>query len=306
MDPNIQIKFTIIFGLLALIPFVLFYFYGLASQNQKSGGTNEMPAVTFVDVTEAAGIRFEHVNGATGEKLLPETMGGGCAFFDYDADGDQDILFVNSTHWPWTTNKAKATHGLYSNDGKGHFTDVTAGSGFDFASYGMGGAVGDFDGDGLVDVFLTGVDGNRLMRNTGSGKFADVTQGAGLTTATNLWSTSAAFIDYDRDDDLDLFVCNYVQWSREIDLQVDYRLPGIGRAYGPPMNFAGTFPRLYRNEGNGKFSDVSATAGMQIKNKATGMPLAKSLGMSPVDLDNDGWIDLVVANGHSSQLCLPQ
>jgi hypothetical protein len=225
-------------------------------------------------------------------------MGGGCAFFDMDSDGDQDIVFINSMHW--TNAVGPATHALYANDGKGKFTDVTAGSGLDFSSYGMGVAVGDFDSDGLTDLFITGVNGaglpraDRLMRNLGRGKFADVTNGAGIN-GTNSWSTSAAFVDYDRDGDLDLFVCNYVQWSRETDLRVDYRLPNVGRAYGPPMSFAGTFPTLYRNDG-GRFTDVSAAAGIQIKNPATGLPMAKSLGVSPVDIDNDGWMDLIVAN----------
>lgn len=300
-DPNVQIKFTIIFGILALVPFVLFYYYGIQSKPdramQNSTATNSIPVAKFQDVTGAAGVRFTHVNGAAGEKLLPETMGGGCAFFDYDNDGHPDIVLINSSFWPWAHPDGKLpTHALFHNDGTGKFTDVTPGSGLDFSSYGMGVAVGDFDNDGFVDLFITGVGGNHLLRNLGAGKFQDVTAVAGVGGSTNGWSTSAAFFDYDGDGDLDLFVCNYVQWSRETDLQVDYRLPEIGRAYGPPMSFAGTYPILYRNDGNGKFTDVSAAAGIQIKNKATGLPLAKSLGVSPIDLDNDGWIDLVVAN----------
>jgi hypothetical protein len=307
VDPNIQIKFTIIFGLLAIIPFVLFYFYGLEVREDagkgksSSGNSAEVPRVPFADITKDAGIGFVHVNGAAGEKLLPETMGGGCAFIDFDTDGDQDVVFINSMPWPGTGLEGRITHALYVNDGRGKFTDVTEGSGLDFASYGMGIAAGDFDNDGRIDIFITGVNSpelppaNRLLRNVGNGKFDDVTTSAGVGV-TNVWSTSAAFLDYDRDGDLDLFVCNYVQWSREIDLQVDYRLPNIGRAYGPPMNFAGTFPILYRNEGQGKFVNISAAAGIQIRNKATGLPMAKSLGIAPADLDNDGWIDLVVAN----------
>ena len=300
VDPNIQIKFTIIFGILALIPFVLFYYYGIESKPRNDGAAAkgvETPKIVFAEVTEDAGIRFVHVNGAAGEKLLPETMGGGCAFFDLEGDGDQDVVFINSMAW----NGSKGGHALYANDGSGKFTDVTAGSGVDFVSYGMGVATGDFDNDGRTDLFVTGVNGkglppaNRLLRNSGGGKFVDVTDAAGVG-ATNQWSTSAAFVDYDRDGDLDLFVCNYVQWSREIDLQVDYRLPQVGRAYGPPMSFAGTFPQLFENTGQGKFRDVSVSAGIQIRNKATGLPMAKSLGVSPVDLDNDGWMDLVVAN----------
>ena len=256
----------------------------------------EIPTAKFTDLTGGSGIKFTHFNGATGEKLLPETMGGGVAFLDFDNDGAQDLLFINSSGWPWqtTTRKADATMKLYRNDGHGKFTDVTAGSGLDVSFYGMGVAVGDYDNDGLPDVFITAVGGNHLFHNLGGGKFADVT--AESSVAGSEWSTSAAFIDYDNDGRLDLFVCNYVQWSRELDLKANFTFDGKTRAYGPPMNFEGSFPLLYHNDGRGKFSDVSAAAGVQVKNSATGRPLAKSLGVAPVDLDNDGWIDLVVAN----------
>jgi hypothetical protein len=297
LDRNVQIKFALIFGFLAVIPLVFFFFYRFErSAFQSTGETNAIPAAAFVEAGASSGIRVVHINGAEGEKLLPETMGGGCAFLDFDNDGDQDILFVNSTYWPWSTNEARPTHALYANDGSGNFSDVTVGSGLDFSSYGMGAAVGDYNGDGRVDIVITGVGGNHLLRNAGGGIFTNVTDAAGLGGQTNEWSTSATFFDYDRDGDLDIFICNYVRWSREIDLQVDYRLPDVGRAYGPPMSFAGAFPLLYRNNGNETFTDASAEAGVRIKNNATGLPLAKSLGVAPVDLDGDGWLDLVVAN----------
>jgi hypothetical protein len=256
----------------------------------------EVPVARFQDITSEAGIRFNHSNGAYGDKLLPETMGSGVAFFDFDNDGDQDLLFANGTDWPWrrATNTAP-TAALYRNDGAGRFDDVTQGSGLDISVYGMGIAVGDYDNDGHVDVFLTGVGDTRLFHNEGSGKFRDVTGQAGITTRSNDWSASAAWVDIENDGDLDLFVCNYVQWSREIDMQVDYRLVGIGRAYGPPMNFSGTSPVLYRNDGGGRFSDVSQKAGVQIKTPG-GAPMAKSLAVAPVDVNGDKLIDLVVAN----------
>jgi len=258
----------------------------------------EIPEVKFTDITAESGIRFVHENGAYGDKLLPETMGGGVAFFDFDNDGDQDLLFVNSTAWPWKQQPGQkpATMALYRNDGKGRFDDVTAGSGLDASFYGMGVAIGDYDGDGSSDVFITGVGGNRLFRNLGGGKFADVTSAAGVSGTSNDWSTSAAWIDFDNDGDLDLFVCHYVRWSKEIDLEVGYKIDGVTRAYGPPMNFEGTYPSLYRNDGAGRFTDISATSGVQVKNPATGKPMAKSLAIAPVDVDNDGWIDIVVAN----------
>jgi len=258
---------------------------------------NEIPSAKFTDITSAAGIQFTHNNGAYGDKLLPETMGGGVAFFDYDNDGSQDLLFINSTYWPGhiPAGKQPTTLALYHNDGHGHFSDVTSGSGLNLSCYGMGVAIGDYDNDGFPDVFITAVGGNQLFHNEGNGKFHEVTLAAGVAGAGS-WSTSAAWVDYDNDGKLDLFVCNYVRWSPEIDRAASFVLPNIGRAYGPPRNFQGTFPYLYHNDGNGHFTDVSAAAGVQIKDPATGLPMAKSLAVAPVDVDNDGWIDLVVAN----------
>ena len=257
-----------------------------------------IPDARFTDVTREAGIDFQHYDGARGEKLLPETMGGGVAVLDFDGDGHQDLLFINGADWPWCEEPRTPppTHALYRNRGDGHFDPVTDGSGFDQPRYGMGAAVGDYDNDGLVDVFITGVGGNRLYRNEGGGAFRDVTEAAGIRGDPEDWSTCAAFLDYDGDGRLDLFVGQYIRWSREIDTEVGFKIDGRTRAYGQPMNFEGAFARLYRNQGDGTFADVSESSGLQVRNPATGVPRAKSLGVAPVDLDRDGWIDLVVAN----------
>lgn len=262
-----------------------------------AGAKRPLPQIPFTDITNASGIGFHHENGAEGDRLLPETMGGGVAIFDMDADGHLDLLFVNSMPWPWSEQQAAAeTPALYRNLGDGTFEDVTAGSGLDVSMYGMGVAVADYDGDGHGDVFLTAVGANRLFHNLGDGSFREVTETAGVAGDADRWSTSAAFIDYDRDGDLDLFVANYVEWARELDFEVDYRLAGIGRAYGPPSNFPGTDPYLYRNDGQGRFSDVSAVAGVRVANPDTGLAIGKGLAVMVDDLNEDGWPEIVVAN----------
>jgi hypothetical protein len=162
--------------------------------------------------------------------------------------------------------------------------------------YGMGVAVGDYDNDGRVDVFVTAVGKNRLFHNEGAGKFRDVTESAGVGGVEDQWSTSAGWFDYDNDGDLDLFVCNYVDWSREKDAGQNFQLTGGGRAYGRPQNFEGAFPYLYRNDGDGRFADASREAGIEVRNPNTDVPMAKSLGVVFEDVDQDGWIDVIVAN----------
>lgn len=273
----------------------------LAAVSVRKESTVEIPKIPFSDVTEEAGIRFVHENGAYGQKLLPETMGGGNAFFDFDDDGDQDLLLINFRRWPRDPRgpaQAPATMALYQNkgDGTGQFEDVTAGSGLDVSMYGMGVAVGDYDNDGLVDVFLSAVGSNRLFHNEGDGKFLDITASAGVAGDSDEWSTSCGWFDFDNDGDLDLFVCNYVKWSREYDEAQNFQLTGGGRAYGRPQNFEGTFPYLYRNDGGGRFTEIAAQAGLHVRNPATDVPLAKSLGVTFTDFDQDGWLDIIVAN----------
>jgi hypothetical protein len=253
------------------------------------------PELHYTDITEQAGIEFTHVNGAYGERLMPETIGSGAAFFDYDNDGDQDLFLVNFRHWPDHPGETTPLQALYRNDGSGRFEDVSMQAGLAFEAYGMGVAVGDFDADGWIDLFVSTLKGNRLFRNE-RGRFRDVTEAAGVAGREDRWSTGAAFLDYDRDGDLDLFVLNYVKWSSEIDLEIDFRLAGLGRAYGAPSHFIGTHSYLYRNEGDGRFTDVSADAGIRVEDAESSLPVGKGLGVVPLDYDGDGWLDLVVAN----------
>jgi len=274
----------------------------VAAPRAVAAAPRDVPAVPFTDITAEAGIDFVHVNGAAGEALLPETMGAGGAFFDFDSDGDQDLLLVNSTTWDAVLSDAEVgpaagpTMSLYENDGAGTFADRTVGSGLEVSFYGTGVAVGDVDGDGWTDVFVSAVGPNRLFRNVEGTRFEDVTGAAGVGGADTEWSSSSAFFDADGDGDLDLLVGNYVRWSREIDIEVGYQLTGVGRAYGPPLNYGGTTMDLYRNDGAGVFTDVSEEAGLHILNPATETPVAKTLGLAPVDIEGDGDIDVVVAN----------
>ncbi len=255
------------------------------------------PDVKFTDITAEAGIDFQHVNGAEGELLMPELFGSGCAFFDFDGDGDQDILLVNSRHWSEEQggDRPPPTTALYRNDGNGHFDNATRHAGLDVVLYGMGVAIGDYDADGFPDVYLTAVGANRLFHNLGNGTFIDVTQPAGVAGGENQWSTSCGWFDYDNDDDLDLFVCTYVDWSRELDLSMIHELRGAP-SYLPPVRFDGAYCLLYRNEGNGTFADVSAAAGLHVDDAGGEGPAAKALGVLGYDIDQDGWIDFVVAN----------
>jgi enediyne biosynthesis protein E4 len=254
-----------------------------------------LPNVKFVDVTEQAGIKFVHVNGASGEKLLPETMGSGAAFLDYDGDGDQDLLLVNSEDWPSNKKSPRPTQALYRNDGKGHFEDVTRAAGLDKTFYGMGVAVGDYDNDGDPDVYISALGGGHLFRND-KGTFTDVTTEANASASSG-WLTSAAFFDMDNDGDLDLFVCCYLTWSAETDRAQAFSLLGTnsGRAYGPPTSFRGSLCTLLRNDG-GKFVDVSDASGIHVRSPELKDPIAKSLGVAPYDVDGDGLVDLAVAN----------
>jgi hypothetical protein len=263
--------------LLALAPFVV--------SAQSSPARGPQSGITFHDITQQAGIRFVHNNAAFGKKYLPETMGPGVAFIDYDNDGWPDIFLVNGTDWPGHPSK-HSTPKLYHNDHNGTFTDVTHKAGLDVEIFGMGVAVGDYDNDGFDDLFVTALGQSHLFHNNGNGTFTDVTQKAGLLGPKE-FSTSAAWVDYDKDSKLDLVVANYVQWSIEGDLYCT--LDGKSKSYCTPESYKGASIRLWHNRGDGTFEDVTQKAGL-------GDPTSKTLGIAVVDYDNDSWPDLLLSN----------
>ncbi len=248
-------------------------------------GASLNPGFRLTDVTARAGIDFHHNSGAFGAKFLPETMGPGCAFLDYDGDGWLDILLLNGCDWPGHKRKT-TTLRLYRNNRNGTFTDVTAAAGLAVEMYAMGVAVADYDNDGHPDLLVTAVGQNRLFHNNGKGRFTDVTAKAGLA-GRSAFSTSALWFDYDRDGFLDLFVCNYVQWSAAHD--VFCSADGKDKSYCTPEAYRGSTCWLFRNRGDGTFEDATARSGIFDTS-------SKALGVALIDQDRDGWPDLVVAN----------
>ena len=249
-----------------------------------AGATRDL-GFHLTDITSTAGINFHHNNGAFGSKFLPETMGPGCAFLDYDGDGWLDILIVNGTDFPGHK-RVPSTLSLYRNNRNGTFTDVTTRAGLAVQIYGMGVAIADYNNDGFPDIYVTAVGQSRLFQNTGQGRFVDVTERSGLGGRTS-FSTSALWFDFDRDGLLDLFVCNYVKWSAAND--VFCSLDGKNKSYCTPEAYPGSTCWLFRNRGNGTFEDVTAKSGIFDTS-------SKSLGAALLDYDNDGWPDLLVAN----------
>jgi enediyne biosynthesis protein E4 len=254
------------------------------SEQPASASLRPSGPIQFTDVTAQSGISFKHNSGSFGKKYLPETMGSGVCFLDYDDDGWQDILIVNSMDWP-EHKSHKSYPALYHNNRDGTFTDVTRDAGLATEMYGMGCAVGDFDNNGFDDVYITAVGSNHLFRNLGNGKFMDVTAKAGVSDPG--FSTSAIWVDYDNDGKLDLLISHYVEWSVEKDQFCT--LDGKNKSYCTPQAYKGQSVTLFHNKGNGVFENVTKRAGLYD-------PSSKSLGIAMLDYDDDGWMDLFVAN----------
>ena len=247
-------------------------------------GTVSAGPVKFVDVIEEAGIDFVYVNGASGEKYMPEPMGSGAAFFDYDNDGDLDLYIVNGAPFPGFHCSEPPQNALYRNNGDGTFTDVTEEAGVGDTEYGMGVAVGDYDNDGDLDLYLANFGPNVLYRNNGDGTFTDVTQEAGVED--DGWGANAAFVDYDLDGDLDLYVANYIEYDTRHNKVC---LQGNVRAYCGPNAYPGQSGILFRNNGDGTFTDVTKEAGLYTTE-------GRQLGAVWGDCNNDGYPDLFISN----------
>jgi hypothetical protein len=253
-----------------------------------AGAQSPVPAaIRFVDATLAAGIHFRHTHGGSGKKFLPETNGSGVAWLDYDGDGWQDLVFVNCKPMPGTRATGRPTAALYRNRGDGAFEDRTAGSGLDVSLYGQGVSAADYDGDGHPDVFITCLGPNHLFHNNGNGAFEDVTAQAGVGDGPNPWRyhSGSAWLDYDRDGWLDLFVARYAVWTPKTDPYCG--APGGPKRYCPPWKLPREHCALYRNLGNGRFRDVS---------RETGIGKLDGYWFQPLVLDEngDGWPDVAV------------
>jgi len=255
-----------------------------APAQEKAPASRPSGPIEFADVSAQAGIHFKHNTGAFGKKYLPETMGSGVCILDYDNDGWQDILLVNSMDWPGHKT-GKSYPALNHNNKYGTFTDVTRQAGLAIEMYGLGCAVGDFDNDGYDDIYITTVGSNHLFHNLRNGKFADVTGKAGV--ADPGFSSSAVWFDYDNDGKLDLFVAHYVEWS--IDTDQYCSLDNKNKSYCTPQRFKGESSTLFHNRGDGTFENVTKKAGLYD-------PTSKALGIAMVDYDNDGFLDLFVSN----------
>ncbi len=240
--------------------------------------------VSFTDITTAAGLQFRHIDGRSGQRYFLETVGSGAAFFDYDGDGWIDIYFVNSAALPGFRSHQSPTNRLYRNNGDGTFTDVTEQAGVGDTGYGGGCAVGDYDNDGNLDLYVTNFGANVLYRNNGDSTFTDVTQHAGV--GDSRWSLGCAFADYDNDGFVDLYVTNYIDFHFETHTNCTQK--GVA-AYCPPESFEGAPDILYRNNGDGTFTDVTRIAGVYNEG-------GKGMGVVFGDYDNDGDADCYVGN----------
>ena len=271
---------------IACLTLVLLALNWQALPQTRQKPSTSSPPVTFEDITQKSGIRWVHNNAQSDARHIPEAVGPGCAFIDYDNDGWMDILFINSGSSDFFTPATPLRNALYRNNHDGTFTDVTVKTGLSGGGFGMGVAVADYDGDGFQDLYVTSYGRNTLYKNSGNGTFADVTDKAGV--AVSGWSTSPLWFDFDNDGKLDLFVASFVHYDRSLNglCAADEQ---NRRYYCIPRPFKPRPSRLFRNNGDGTFADVGTETGI------ANYP-GKSFGAVATDVNNDGWLDLFVAN----------
>ncbi len=257
--------------------------------------TQPAPVARFTDATAESGLRFLHQQGGA---EAPTTLGGDVTVLDFNNDGRPDLFFVNGAPWPWEESLEKRvtrSSALFRNDGHGRFTDVTAAAGLNVEMQGMAAVAGDFDNDGLTDLFVTCVGANHLFRNLGHGRFEDVTESAGVAGNDNIWNTGAAWIDIDNDGRLDLVVLHYARWPAEVPLGQAFTIADVGRSYGAAIGFVSAFPTVYHNLGHGRFVEVHGGAGLRDIDPDTRRPVAQPLAIVPVDADGDTKLDLLIS-----------
>ncbi|HEX2861845.1 MAG TPA: CRTAC1 family protein [Lacunisphaera sp.] len=265
------------------------------------------PAVRFTDYTAESGVHFVHRQGGAD---APTTLGGAVAVLDFNQDDRPDLFLVNGAPWPWEESLEKRPgrgSALYRNDGDGRFTDVTASAGLNTEMQGMAAVAGDFDADGLPDLFVTCVGPDRLFRNLGGGRFEDVTEHAGVAGEDNTWSSGAAWLDVDADGRLDLVVLHYARWPQEVGLGQAFAVAEMGRSYGAPTGFLSSHPTVWRNLGGGRFAALPDAAGLRNIDPETGRPVAWPLALTPVDANGDRRPDLLITyHNHGPALFVAQ
>lgn len=296
---SFYLKSLLALFVLGLVAYALYWYKTSKAEQQKSSITHptvtqttktnqhKPPDVVFTEESEIRGVKYNHFSGATGNKWLPESMGAGIAIIDIENDGDLDLFLTNGTSWDGNNNTSNQ---LFVNDGQGYFTEQSANRNINQTLYGTGVAVADVNQDGFQDIFVAAIGSNVLYLNQQDGTYK-ISDNSFNCEASD-WTTSAGFFDYDNDGDSDLLTLNYIQWSQELDNHVNYQIEGIGKAYGPPTNFPGTQVCLFENK-DGEFYDVSVASGFN-NNEVNGK--SKALGLLFWDLNQDNWMDVIVAN----------
>lgn len=263
------------------------------------------PVAQFVNIAESAGLTFVQTNGAQGNKYFPESMGTGVAWLDWDNDLDPDLVFVNATRWDDDSDSGEIGYlSAFENDGRGNFSDVTASLGLKVSLYGSGIAVGDYDGDGFTDIYITAIGTNRLFKNVEGRYFKDVTDAMGVAGSTEDYSTCAGFFDADGDGDLDLLVGGYAVWNPQIHEGVRVSVPGVGLVYHEPNALEGQHGRIFRNDGASGFKDMTKPWGFAVDDESTGKALGKNLGFGFGYFNHDRVLDVVVPNDRIRNLFL--